>query len=102
MPDCRERILSNEYADIILDFASSQDYGVSQEIDYCYHQIEEDLGILYIERARIVDADYAQNSYAFLPKCYGLSKSLNISNVYQTRNLNTLSLTEAGITNVQN
>ena len=34
--------------------------------DYCFHRLENDLGILYIQRSTIVNSDYAQAAYSFL------------------------------------
>ena len=98
MPTCKERILSNDYSDILIDFVLPEEYISDLPGDFCFHKLDNDLGILYIQRNRIADADYAESVYSFLPKCYGLMQQNSINNT----NLNTLSLSDAGILSVQN
>lgn len=104
MPDCRERILSNEYADILIDFVLPEEYLVDLSGDFCFHRLENDLGILYIQRNTIINSDYAQASYSFLPKCYGLlqEREFNSINRIYSGDLNTLSLSSSGILSAQN
>ena len=98
MPTCKERILSNDYSDILIDFVLPEEYISDLPGDFCFHKLDNDLGILYIQRNRIADADYAESGYSFLPKCYGLMQQNSIN----SSNLNTLSLSDAGILSVQN
>lgn len=95
---CRERILSNEYTDIIVNFVLPDDYEYGGFDDYCRHVIHEDLQIYYINRAVVPEIRYAQSSYSFIPKCYGI-----VQEEQSVRNaqLDTLSLADAGILAVQ-
>lgn len=95
---CRDRILSNEYTDIIVNFVLPDDYEYGRSDDYCRHVIHEDLQIYYINRAIVPEIRYAQSSYSFIPKCYGLVQEEQSARNAQ---LDTLSLADAGILAVQ-
>lgn len=100
---CKERILSNDYADILGDVILSGNYEIDLPFDYCFHQITQELGVLYIERSATENFRMGQRAYSLTPKCYGLmecGKELALR-VAQNRNLNTLGLTESGILAVQ-
>lgn len=70
---CREKIVSNEYADILTDFIIEPDSPLrNMDIDYCYQNIEGTLGILYVNRAYVEEFDVSTYGYLYIPKCYGL------------------------------
>lgn len=100
---CRERILSNDYADILGDVILSGDYEYDLPFDYCFHQITQDLGVLYIDRSVNENFRMGQRAYSLTPKCYGLMEygGKRMLMAAQDRNLNTLSLAESGILAVQ-
>jgi len=101
---CKERILSNDYADLILNFTISQDIEFQSLTNYCLHQVAETIGILYLDRSYLRGTQFTQASYSFIPKCYGLVDmkfSGTQINGAQAGKLNTLSLEEAGILSVQ-
>ncbi len=45
---CRERILSNDYADILGDVILTGDYEYDLPFDYCFHQITQDKTVIFI------------------------------------------------------
>ena len=45
---CQEMILSNDYADIIVDFKITEQRPYETPTDICYHNVEGDLGIVYV------------------------------------------------------
>lgn len=102
---CRERILSNDYADIITDFRISEELDYEQAPDYCSHKLTEELSIYYVNRNSLPNASAAVQGYEFLPKCYGLLSEkeidmhIEIAQTAQTYNL--LALNSAGILSVQ-
>ncbi|MDE7476349.1 MAG: S8 family peptidase [Lachnospiraceae bacterium] len=100
---CKERILSNDYADTLADVILPEEYNYDLPIDYCFHQIAADLGILYIERSSTGYDSMGQNAYSITPKCYGLMEcgDPQVLKAAQTMNLNTLSMAESGILSVQ-
>lgn len=101
---CKERILSNDYVDVLFDFVFPKEYNIESQADYCYHSLNGNLGIFFIERSAVVGESNAIRSYySFLPKCYGLMElgTENKLKAAQDDNLNTLALTESGILSVQ-
>jgi len=100
---CRERILSNDYADILGDVVLMGDYEYDLPFDSCFHRITHDWGILYIERSSAENYRMGQRAYSLTPKCYGLMEygEESMLRAAQNMNLNTLSLAESGILAVQ-
>ena len=95
---CRERILSNEYADLVVNFVLPDEYEYVRPVDYCKHVINEDLQLYYIKRSDLPDLRFSLASYSFIPKCYGL---VQVEQQDRGVNLNTLSLADVGILSVQ-
>ena len=63
---CREKIVSNEYADILTDFIIEPDSPLrNMDIDYCYQNIEGTLGILYVNRAYVEEFDVSTYGYLY-------------------------------------
>lgn len=100
---CRERILSNDYADIVGDVILTSDYEYELPFDYCFHQITQELGVLYMERRITENFRMGQRAYSLTPKCYGLMEygKETVLGAAQNRNLNTLSMAASGILSVQ-
>ena len=48
---CKERILSNDYADTLVYILLPEEYNYDLPIDYCYHHIANEWGILYVDRS---------------------------------------------------
>ena len=71
---CKERILSNDYADIFSDFVIPEMFDYQIPADYCYHKVLGDMGILYLDRSSIPTISISDASYYFIPRCYGLTQ----------------------------
>lgn len=101
--DCKERILSNDYADIIADFRISDELSYEQPTDYCFHELTRELGVYYVNRNDLPNASVAAQSYEFLPKCYGLltDKEMDIKASQTAQRYNSLALNSVGILTVQ-
>ena len=96
--DCKERILSNDYADIILDFMFPEKLRNEIAADYCYHSVLSNLGIVFIDRQAIPGISVSNSTYYFLPRCYGLTQLVeNGIGAESRREFNSLGLMEAGI-----
>ncbi len=95
---CGERILSNDYADILVDYELPEEYGYAPDTDYCYHSLGNGQGILYIERTDRLSSERLARLYSHIPKCYGLMEC----RAAQAAGLNTFGLSESGILRVQN
>lgn len=90
--DCKERILSNDYEDLILDF--SLDWGAAlenSEDDFCVIPINENQGIVYRHRDGRGEMALDARGYRYVPNLYGLMQD----------EFSTLSLDAVGITAVQ-
>lgn len=94
---CKERILSNDYADTLVYILLPEEYNYDLPIDYCYHHLANEWGILYVDRSNALYNREGQVAYSNLPKCYGLMEC----RAAQSGNLNTLSLAASGILSVQ-
>lgn len=92
---CQEMILSNDYADIIVDFKMPEQLPHKTPTDICYHNVEGDLGIVYVKRSELSPITLSSLSYSFLPKCYGLMQMDEVTGGVQE--FDTTSLIEAGI-----
>ena len=92
---CQEMILSNDYADIIVDFKITEQRPYETPTDICYHNVEGDLGIVYVKRSELPPITLSSLSYSFLPKCYGLMQMDEVTGGVQE--FDTTSLIEAGI-----
>ena len=100
---CKERILSNDYADTLVDVILPEEYNYDLPIDYCFHRLTQEWGIAYIERSGTATGVSGQLAYSLTPKCYGLMEygDPQVLKAAQNRNLNTLSMAESGILTVQ-
>lgn len=93
--DCRGRILSDEYFDVITDFQLN--IPVEDEVyDLCYFNIENLYNIVYISRAAVRNADDYIFDYKGLPKLYGLMQQEATGQGFDPN-----SLIVSGITQVQ-
>lgn len=90
---CKERILSNDYADIITDFVIPERFNYQIPADNCYHQVLDELGILYVDRSVIPNIRISDASYYFIPRCYGLTQLEGGSR----QEFNSIALMESGI-----
>lgn len=91
--------MSNDYSDILVDAILPEDYHFDLPMDYCFHRITNEWGILYIERQSAERSSMGQLAYSLTPKCYGLMESgeMQTLKAAQNMNLNTLSLSASGI-----
>ena len=98
---CKERILSNDYADIIIDFQIPKLFQYQYDVDYCYHNVEGEFGILFARRSDLPNITLTTLSYSFLPKCYGLMQLEDETDPSVSMEFDTTSLIEAGILQAQ-
>lgn len=67
---CRNRILSNDYFDIIKDFTVPPAEPESSAADYCIETITRDYGIIHVAREGLPLLDYVNYSYTLMPVLY--------------------------------
>lgn len=96
---CKEKILSNDFADVMTDFYDRAVGDVPYTMDSCGQRIDDDLGIIYLERSKLPEFNITEYEYFYIPKCYGLMQE----NIPTSRDavFNSYSLEESGILAVQ-
>lgn len=68
--DCRDRILSNNYFDILTDFPLA--FVNARSLDQCYINIGDMYNVVYLNRTELSDANKYFYDYRSVPKLYGL------------------------------
>lgn len=91
---CKERILSNDYADIITDFILPGSFDYQIPVDNCIHEVLGEVRILYIRRDAIPGINISDASYYFIPRCYGLTQ---LEGMGGRQDYNSIALLESGI-----
>lgn len=84
---CKEKILSDAYADVIVDYDIPEELRNPEESDYCRYDLDDRYRIVHIERERIGDLSVGVYSYASIPKLYGLMQTFRAENLTDMGNL---------------
>ena len=73
---CKERILSNDYADWIIDFEVTDELldRDTSDLDYCYRQVDRILGLIFTKRTQTDPIGLLNYPYQRLPNLFGLQK----------------------------
>ena len=77
MPEsCRDKILSNDYADLIIDFELTEELldMDTSGVDYCYRQIDRGLGLVFTRRSQLEPVGLLNYSYQRIPSLFGLQE----------------------------
>ena len=97
---CKERILSNDYADLIIDFELTEELldMDTSNLDYCYRQIDRGLGLVFTRRSQVEPVGLLNYSYQRIPSLFGLQEltTESVGGVF-----NPTSLSSSGIADVQ-
>lgn len=90
---CQEKILSNDYADLITDLIDPEEIMQGGIIpDYCYQNVDSLSYILHANRSQIPPISFMNYTYASIPKVYGLMQAgfdplaLIHTGIWQTQN----------------
>lgn len=67
---CRDRILSNDYADGVIDFPIER--LIREGDDVCYIPVDERFSVAYLNRGMAPDLEQSAFQYQYVPKVYGL------------------------------
>ena len=70
--DCRDKIVSQDYLSLILDYPFQPELLTEAGIDYCYAPVRGNLGVLYLDRSAVPSVSAANFSYRYTPQLYGL------------------------------
>ncbi len=84
---CKERILSNDYADVIIDYRLPEGTLNRWNIDFCFQPFDEEFSIAYLERAELPPVSLGTYTYASIPDLYGLMQTFQADNLVETGNL---------------
>ena len=97
---CKERILSNDYADLIIDFELTEELldMDTSNLDYCYRQIDRGLGLVFTRRNQVEPVGLLNYSYQRIPSLFGLQElaTESVGGVFDSRPLES-----SGIADVQ-
>ncbi len=105
--DCKLAAISNDYADVVLDFQIGDAMFEQPVSDYCVQRIDSQVRVYYIDRATIPGISVTDYQYTYLPKCYGQMQDVGevTSTLYVDRALlgdfDPNALQAAGILSVQ-
>jgi len=95
--DCREKIVSEDYLSLILDYPFVPAVLEEAGIDHCYVPVRGNLGILYLKRSSLPEVSVSGFSYRYLPQLYGLGAFADTGpSAFDAR-----PLSESGILSVQ-
>lgn len=102
---CKEKILSNEYADLITDYVVADELSGTSPMDFCFHGIDDGYGVANVNRNMIPPMSIWYFGYSAIPALYGLMQIgddiFNPENLAQTGSIRVqnppLSLQGAGV-----
>lgn len=92
---CREQALSNDYAELLVDYIVTEEELGNRE--YCLEMIDEQFAVLYLPRAGLPPISVTEYVYNSIPKLYGLMQPVAPGG----EGFDPLSLIRTGITAVQ-
>ena len=69
---CREKILSNDFMDIIADYDAIVEILDATDVEYCYHAIDAGYGVANVRRSQVEPLSLVYYGYSTIPKLYGL------------------------------
>ncbi len=73
--DCKEKILSEEYIDFLIDFSLDEIFGTNRgQWDYCYQEISEGFGVISINRNQLADTTLLTLDYHYFPDLLSLQQ----------------------------
>lgn len=72
---CKERILSENYADFITDFELIGEFLELSGVDACYRELDAGYGFSYVNRDEIPPLSIGYYGYTSIPKLYGLMRA---------------------------
>lgn len=91
--DCKDRILSNSYYDVITDFPI--DLEGLEQLDLCYVNVDNLYNIAYINRQSIRNVNEYIFDYKSVPKLYGLMQAENAARGFDPNSLIVSGVTQA-------
>ncbi|MCH5255724.1 MAG: S8 family peptidase [Lachnospiraceae bacterium] len=84
---CKEKILSNDYADIIITNIQPDEVELLNNVDYCASTIDDEFNIVYVSRQGIPETSIGAYTYAAIPDLYGLMQTFQAENLVAMGNI---------------
>ena len=84
---CKEKILSNDYADIIITNIQPDEVELLNNVDYCANTIDDEFNIVYVSRQGIPETSIGGYTYAVIPDLYGLMQTFQSENLVAMGNI---------------
>ena len=78
---CKERILSDDYADGVIDFPIER--LIREGDDVCYIPLDERFSVAYLNRNMAPDLEESAFQYQYVPKLYGLMQTEGVDGAGQ-------------------
>ena len=82
---CKEKILSNDYADLITDYVVAEELSGTSPIDFCFHGIDDGYGVANVNRGMFPPTSIGYYGYSAIPVLYGLMQTQDI--IFDPENL---------------
>lgn len=101
---CKEKILSEDYVDWVVDFQLDEIFGSYREdLDYCYQEISDGFGVISINRNQLADMSLLTLDYHYFPDLLGLQQDTDSTSQQFVQGIlfNPDPLVASGITQVQ-
>lgn len=73
--NCKEKIISNEYADLITDYVVADQMSGTSPLDFCFHGIDESYGVVNVNRSMVPPMSIGYYGYSAIPALYGLMQA---------------------------
>ncbi len=72
---CKEKILSEDYVDWVIDFPLDEIFSrYREDLDYCYQEISDGFGVISINRNQMPDISLLSLDYHYFPDLLGLQQ----------------------------
>jgi hypothetical protein len=84
---CREEILSNDYADVIIDYILPERFLEQIKTPFCFRELDDEFSFAYVKRSEAPPVGIAEYGYAAIPKLYGLMQGFSAENLAEMGNL---------------
>ena len=72
---CKEKIMSDEYADLLTDDAAAYELAEISPLDFCFHGIDAGYGVINVNRSVIPAMSASYYGYSMIPALYGLMQT---------------------------
>lgn len=72
---CREKILSEEFLDIIVDYDVIVEILEDADVEFCYRELDAGYGIAHVRRSQVQPISIGSYGYSTIPKLYGLMQA---------------------------